>query len=118
MTLADILQQRAGEVIQVTPDIPVRTVIALLADHRIGAVPVVEDGAVIGIMSERDVLMKIVARDIKYDTNVMEVASRIPVTLTDRETIARAVKIMIADGAEYIAICLPAFSPDSVHRDA
>jgi mannose-6-phosphate isomerase-like protein (cupin superfamily) len=23
-----------------------------------------------------------------------------------------------ADGAEYIAICLPAFSPDTVHRDA
>lgn len=22
------------------------------------------------------------------------------------------------DGAEYVAICLPAFSPDSVHRDA
>ncbi|MBW8745576.1 MAG: CBS domain-containing protein [Sphingomonas sp.] len=56
MMLADILQQRAGEVIQVTPDIPVRTVIALLGDHRIGAVPVVEDGVVIGIMSERDVI--------------------------------------------------------------
>jgi mannose-6-phosphate isomerase-like protein (cupin superfamily) len=23
----------------------------------------------------------------------------------------------LADGAEYIAICLPAFSPDTVHRD-
>jgi mannose-6-phosphate isomerase-like protein (cupin superfamily) len=23
-----------------------------------------------------------------------------------------------ADGAEYVAICLPAFSPDTVHRDA
>jgi mannose-6-phosphate isomerase-like protein (cupin superfamily) len=23
-----------------------------------------------------------------------------------------------ADGAEYLAICLPAFSPDTVHRDA
>jgi len=23
-----------------------------------------------------------------------------------------------ADGAEYIAVCLPAFSPDSVHRDS
>ena len=23
-----------------------------------------------------------------------------------------------ADGAEYVAICLPAFAPDSVHRDA
>ena len=58
-------------------------------------------------MSERDVLMKIVARDVKYDMNVMEVASRIPVTLTDKETIARAVKIMIADGAEYIPIVAP-----------
>lgn len=56
MTLATILQQRSGEVIQVTPDTPVRTVVALLADHRIGAVPVVQDGEVIGIMSERDVI--------------------------------------------------------------
>jgi len=23
-----------------------------------------------------------------------------------------------ADGAEYVAICLPAFSPDTVHRDS
>jgi mannose-6-phosphate isomerase-like protein (cupin superfamily) len=23
-----------------------------------------------------------------------------------------------AEGAEYVAVCLPAFSPDSVHRDA
>jgi ethanolamine utilization protein EutQ (cupin superfamily) len=22
------------------------------------------------------------------------------------------------DGAEYVAVCIPAFSPDSVHRDA
>jgi CBS domain-containing protein len=56
MTLATILQQRDREIIQVTPDTPVHTVIALLAEHRIGAVPVVEDGAVIGIMSERDVI--------------------------------------------------------------
>jgi len=56
MTLATILQQRSGEVIQVTPDTPVSTVIALLAEHRIGAVPVVEDKAVVGIMSERDVI--------------------------------------------------------------
>ncbi len=23
-----------------------------------------------------------------------------------------------ADGAEYVAVCLPAFAPDTVHRDA
>lgn len=56
MTLASILQQRAGGVIHVAPETPVRSVIQLLADNRIGAVPVVEDGQVIGIMSERDVI--------------------------------------------------------------
>jgi CBS domain-containing protein len=56
MTLATILQQREGDVVTVTPETSVRTVIQLLADHRIGAVPVVQDDSVIGIMSERDVI--------------------------------------------------------------
>ena len=56
MTFASILQRREGEVVQVPPGTPVREVVALLADHRIGAVPVVQDGQVIGIMSERDVI--------------------------------------------------------------
>ena len=56
MTLATILQQRSGDVIQVAPDTLVRSVIELLAENRIGAVPVIEDGAVVGILSERDVI--------------------------------------------------------------
>jgi len=56
MTLANILQQREGDVISVTPDTPVRSVVQLLADHRIGAVPVVQGDQVAGIMSERDVI--------------------------------------------------------------
>ena len=62
MTLAMILQQRSGEVIQVTPETPVRSVVQLFADHRIGAVPVVQDDQVVGIMSERDVIYSL-ARD-------------------------------------------------------
>ena len=62
MTLATILQQREREIVQVAPDTPVRSVIPLLADNRIGAVPVVEGGAVVGIMSERDVIYSL-ARD-------------------------------------------------------
>lgn len=56
MTLATILQQRSGDVIQVAPDTPVRSVIEMLADNRIGAVPVIEGGEVVGVMSERDVI--------------------------------------------------------------
>jgi predicted transcriptional regulator len=55
-------------------------------------------------MSQRDVLMNIVARDVKYDSNVMEYVSKIPVTLTGTERIARAIKVMIAEGADIIPI--------------
>lgn len=88
-------------------DASIGAALAAVQNKAQGYVLIVEDGRPRAIMSERDVLMKIVARDIKYETNVMEVASRIPVTLTSSETIARAIKIMIADGAEYIPVVAP-----------
>jgi CBS domain-containing protein len=72
--------------------------------HGQGYVLVVEDGRPKGCMSQRDVLMKIVARDVKYDSNVMEFVSKIPVTLTARERISRAIKVMIAEGVDIIPV--------------
>jgi len=56
MTIAAILQNKGAEVLTVTAATPVRDAVALLAERRIGALPVVKDGAVAGIMSERDVI--------------------------------------------------------------
>ena len=69
-----------------------------------GYVLIVDDGRPRGIMSQREVLMKIVARDVKYNSNVMEYVSRIPVTLTASERISRAIKLMIAEGVDNIPI--------------
>jgi CBS domain-containing protein len=57
MTIAAILRARSEhDMISATPDMPVRDVLALLADKRIGAVPVIEREQVVGIMSERDMI--------------------------------------------------------------
>ena len=86
-------------------DATVGAALAAVQTQSRGYVLVVDDsGRPRGIMSERDVLMKIVARDVKYDTNVMEYVSKIPVTLTDKEKIARAIKLMIAEGVDTIPI--------------
>jgi predicted transcriptional regulator len=69
-----------------------------------GYVLIVEDGRPRGIMTEREVLMNIVARDVRYNSNVLDFASPIPVTLTDTEKIARAVKLMVAEGIDNIPI--------------
>ena len=59
MTIAAILQSKGSEVLTVTGDTPVREAVALLAERKIGAVPVVEGGRVVGIMSERDVIYRL-----------------------------------------------------------
>jgi CBS domain-containing protein len=73
-------------------------------EHGKGYVLIVEDGRPRGLMSQHDVLMNIVARDVKYETNVMEFVSKIPVTLTGTERISRAIKVMISEGVDIIPI--------------
>ena len=90
--------------ISIGTDATVGAALAAVQKNAQGYVLIVDDGRPRGIMSEREVLMKIVARDVKYDSNVMEFVSRIPVTLTGTETIARAIKLMIAEGVENIPI--------------
>lgn len=62
MTIAAIIASRTNPIVTVAPDALVSDVVALLAERRIGAVPVMQGAEVIGILSERDVL-KCLARE-------------------------------------------------------
>ena len=56
MTIATILSGKGAEVTTITAEHTVADAVKLLAEQRIGAVPVMRDGAVAGIFSERDVI--------------------------------------------------------------
>jgi CBS domain-containing protein len=57
MTIASLLARKGVRVVTIQPDQEIRQALALLADHNIGAVVVVDsDGRPIGILSERDVV--------------------------------------------------------------
>jgi CBS domain-containing protein len=55
MHAADVM---TPDVICATPEMPVRELVRLMLDHQIGGVPVVEDGRVVGIVSEGDLLRR------------------------------------------------------------
>ena len=58
MKISDVLRHKGSEVITIKPGETVSTLLALLAEHRIGAVVVSSDGATVdGIVSERDVVL-------------------------------------------------------------
>lgn len=56
MTIATILQSKGSEVATIAADSSVSEAVAILGQRRIGALPIVEDGRVVGIISERDVI--------------------------------------------------------------
>jgi CBS domain-containing protein len=63
MPISDVLRVKGTEVVTVTPDTRVRRLLAVLAEHRIGAVVVSRDGsAVDGIVSERDIVQALARR--------------------------------------------------------
>lgn len=59
MTIASILSIKGREVVTATTDQPVIAVLRLLAERRIGAVPVLAGGKVEGVFSERDLVYRL-----------------------------------------------------------
>jgi CBS domain-containing protein len=63
MRISDVIRAKGNAVVTVRPDIDVRSLLAVLAEHRIGAVVVSTDGtAVDGIVSERDIVRALADR--------------------------------------------------------
>lgn len=56
MTIAAILEGKPRDIVSVEAETPVRDAVALLAEKKIGAMPVIDGERVVGIMSERDVI--------------------------------------------------------------
>ncbi|HZG90408.1 MAG TPA: CBS domain-containing protein [Pseudonocardia sp.] len=59
MRIADVLRNKGNEVATVGPDATVAELVGVLDEHNVGALPVVEDGRLIGIVSERDVVRRL-----------------------------------------------------------
>ncbi len=56
MTIAAVLRTKGSDVETIDADATVADAVARLGARRIGALPVVEGGEIVGIMSERDVI--------------------------------------------------------------
>jgi CBS domain-containing protein len=63
MRISDVLRVKGDQVVTVTPDTNVERLIAVLAEHRVGAIVVSRDGSSVeGIVSERDIVRALAAR--------------------------------------------------------
>ncbi len=79
MKINDVIRgKRSSEVITITPAASVRDLLALMAEHNIGAVIVSGDGtAVEGIVSERDVVRRLNGDDTLLDAPVQQIMTSV-----------------------------------------
>ena len=95
MTIATILGGKGRDIISVTPAHTVRDTVALLAGKRIGAVPVMSDGEVVGIFSERDVIHALDAHGpAALDKSVAEVMTAPAITVAPDQPAIGALSLM------------------------
>ncbi|HEX7741262.1 MAG TPA: CBS domain-containing protein, partial [Sphingobium sp.] len=105
MSITAILQGKGREVTQVRSDDSVLSVVQLLSERRIGCVPVVDDGQVVGIFSERD-LVHHVARDgaAVLDRKVGDVMTAPPITTDDKTPIIHCLSLMTKKRVRHLPV--------------
>ena len=96
MTIARIIEGRRGaEVISCESNDTMREAVALLAEKRIGAVPVMRGGSVVGIFSERDVIYKLANEgEACLNRPLADVMTAPPITVETTNLINEALALM------------------------
>ena len=105
MTVAAILETRTGEIITGAPDMPVRDAVSLLSQRKIGAVPVMENDRVVGVMSERDVIYCL-ARDgaAILDCPVSKIMTSPAITVDPETTALSALSLMTSRRIRHLPV--------------
>jgi CBS domain-containing protein len=95
MTIGRLLDGRPLEVVTCEADASVAEAVAVLAGRRIGALPVVENGQVIGIFSERDVVYSLSEQGAAVlERKVRDVMTGPPITVDPQTTVLAALSLI------------------------
>ena len=95
MTISAILANRPADVFTASPHESVGEVVARLAEHRIGALPVIDGSSVLGIFSERDVVYGIARHGAAFLTKTVADTMTAPaITVAPDTAIMSALSLM------------------------
>lgn len=101
-----VLQFKGGSVWTVSPDATVFEAIQMMSDREIGALPVVSNGELWGILSERDYARKIILQGrSSRDTLVREIMTADPVTVTPDDSVEHCMRIMTEHRVRHLPVC-------------
>jgi CBS domain-containing protein len=94
-TVNQLLKIKGGQIFSVAPSDSVLRAIELMATRHVGALLVLSQGALVGIISERDYARKVILKNrSSHDTPVGDIMTASPVTVAPQDTIRHCMEVM------------------------
>ena len=103
--ILSLLKKREGEVYTITQSKSVYDALEIMSEQGIGALVVVEEGRVIGIISERDYARKVILIGrASRDTTVREIMSWPAKTVTPDHTVGECMALMTEERIRHLPV--------------
>lgn len=105
MTVRRILSEKGTTVVSTTPNARVFDALKVMADSNVGALVVLDEGRLAGIISERDYARKIVLLGrTSLDTKVAEIMSQKVLCATPDQTVHECMALMTAKNIRHLPV--------------
>jgi len=104
--VAEILEAKPKELFTVTPDLSVEQAVQSMREHSIHSLLVVENGQLIGIITDRDFQRKVASQGLDSAAlRVDQIMTRSVVTVAPQGTIQDCIRLMADNTIHHLPVC-------------
>jgi CBS domain-containing protein len=104
-TIREVLKGKSRDVWSTRPDATVYQAIEMMAEKHIGALPVIENGQLMGIISERDYARKIILKGrSSKDTAVSEIMSSPVISVSPKHTVGECMRVVTENRVRHLPV--------------
>ena len=103
--ISSILVGKGGQIWSVSPDASVYEAIEAMADKQIGALMVISEGKLVGIISERDYARKVILKGkSSKQTQVKEIMTSPVIFVTPQHTVDECMKVITSRHIRHLPV--------------